>query len=66
MSGCGGEPAVTRNQASAEFFGKHDVGRIIDGQVVAEVPDPRQQNEVGIPGDSQVEQVLDCLIGAAG
>jgi len=64
MTRCGGEPGVTRNQASVQFFGEHNVCRIIGGQVVTELPDPGQQNEVGIANDSQVEQVLDCLIGA--
>jgi len=65
MTGCRREPGVTCNQSSSELFGKHDVCRIIRGQIVTELPNPGQQNEVGIPRDSQVEQVLDGLISAA-
>jgi hypothetical protein len=64
VTGCGREPAVTCNQSGCEFFGKRDVSRIVGGEIVTELPDPWQQDEVGIPRDSQVEQVLDCLIGA--
>ena len=64
VTGCRGEPGITRNQASAQFFGERDVCRIIRGQVVTELPNPGQQNEVGIPGHAQVEQVFDRLIGA--
>ncbi len=64
MTGCRREPAVTCNQSSPEFFCKHDVGRIIGGQIVTQLPNPGQQNEVGIASDSQVEQVLDSLIRA--
>ena len=66
VTGCRREPAVTCHQSSSEFFSKHDIGRIIRGQIVAEPPNPGQQKEVGIPGDSQVEQVLDGLISAVG
>jgi len=66
VTGCRREPAVARNQSSAECFGKHDVGCIICGQIVTQLPNPGQQNEVRIPSDSQVQQVLDCLIGAVG
>jgi len=43
------EPAVTRYQSSAEFFGKHNVCRIICGQIVTELPNPGQQYDVGVP-----------------
>ena len=62
VTGCRCEPTVARDQSSPEFFCKHDVGRIIRGQIVTEPPNPGQQNEVGIASDSQVEQVLDCLV----
>jgi hypothetical protein len=64
VAGCGGETAVTRNQARAQFFGERNVCRIVGGQVVTELPNPGQQNEVGIPSHAQVEQVFDRLIGA--
>lgn len=59
MAGRRRQSAVTRNQSRAEFFGKRDVGRIIRRQIVAELPNARQQNVVGIAGHTQVEQVLD-------
>ena len=31
---------------------------------MTELPNPGQQNEVGVPSDSQVKQVFDRLIGA--
>ena len=64
VTGCRREPAVACKQSSSELFGKHDVGRIIRGQIVTELPNAGQQNEVGIASDSQVEQVLDGLISA--
>src|SRR5260370_298261 len=66
VTGCRRESAVACNQSSSELFGKDDVCRIIRGQIVTEPPNPGQQNEVGIPSDSQVEQVLDGLISAVG
>lgn len=66
VAGYRGEAGITRQQSSAEVFGESDVGRIIRGQIVTELPNPGQQKEVGIASDSQVEQVFDCLIGAAG
>ncbi len=66
VTGSRREPAVTCKQSRSESFGKYDVGRIIRGQIVTELPNPGQQKEVGIPSNSQVEQVLDCLIGAVG
>jgi len=65
MAGCGSEPAVTRKQSSAEFFGKHDVGRIIGRQIMTELPSPGQQQEVGIASNPQVQEILDRLISAA-
>jgi hypothetical protein len=64
VAGCRREPAVARKQSSAKFFGKRDVGRIVGRQIMTELPNPGQQNEVGIPSHSQVEQILDRLIGA--
>jgi len=66
VTGCGCQAGVTREQSSAEFFGKRDIGRIIGREVVPELPDAGQQNEVGIADDAQVEQVLDSLIRALG
>jgi len=63
-AGYRGEAGITRKQSSAEVFGESDVGRIIRGQIVTELPNPGQQNEMGIASDSQVEQVLDCLLRA--
>ena len=64
MAGGRREPSVTRKQSSAEMFGERDVSRIIRRQIVTKLPNPGQQNKVGIPCDSQVEQVPDRLIGA--
>jgi hypothetical protein len=66
VTGCRREPTVTPNQSGSEFFGKCDESRIVGGEIVTELPNPRQQDEVGIPRDSQVEQVLDGLISSAG
>jgi hypothetical protein len=60
---CRREPPVPRKQLSAKFFGKGDVGRIISGQIVTELPNPRQQNVVRVAGHSQVEQILNNPIG---
>ena len=64
MAGCRSEAAVTRKQSSAEFFGKHDVGRIIGRQIVTELPYPGQQHEVRIASNPQVQEILDRLISA--
>ena len=64
MAGGRSKPAVTRKQSSAEFFGKHDVSHIIGRQVVAELPNPGQQQEVGIASNAQVQEILDRLIRA--
>ena len=64
VTGRGREPPVTRKESSAELFGERDVGCIICGQIVTELPNPGQQNEVGITSYAQVEQVVDRLISA--
>src|SRR5690349_5362689 len=58
----GREPAVTREERSAEFLGKHDVSSIIGRKIMAELPDAREQNDMGIPRDPQVQEVTDRLI----
>jgi hypothetical protein len=50
------------NERSAKFFGKHEVCCSIGGEVVPELPNPGPQHKVGIPGDPDVQQILDCLI----
>src|SRR5436305_12328877 len=64
MARSNSETSVTRNQWSAEFFSKYNVGRIISRKVVAQLPNPGQQHKMGIPCNLQVKQVLNCLIGA--
>ena len=64
MAGRRSEPAVARKQSGAEFFGTHDVGRIIGRQIMTQLPIPGQQQEVGIAGNAQIQEILDRLISA--
>ncbi len=65
MARSDGKPSVTGNQWRAEFFGKANIGRIISGKIVAKLPNPRQENEMGIPYKPEIQQVLNRLFGAA-
>ena len=64
MAGSSGEPCVACNQWNPELFGKADVGRVIGGKIVAELPNPGQQHEIGISRNPEVKQVPHGLIGA--
>jgi hypothetical protein len=66
MAWSGGKPFVTRDQGSWEAFGKSNIGRIIGGEILPELPNPWQQHEVGISYKPESEQVLYRLIGAIG
>lgn len=64
MAGSSGEPRVTGNQWSTEFFGKSNVARVIGRKIVAELPNPGQQHEMGIPCKPEGQQVLHGMVGA--
>jgi hypothetical protein len=55
MAGSSGEPSVARNQWSPELFGKPNVGRVIGGKIVPELPNPGQQHEMGIACKPEVQ-----------
>ena len=63
MAGSGGEAAIPSDERSAEFLGERNVGCIVGGQVVTELPDTWQKYEVWIPDDSKVGQVLNSDVG---
>ncbi len=62
MAGRRRQPAVSRDQSRAELLCKHDIGRIISGQILTELPNPRQQRRVGIASQPKVEQIIDGLV----
>ena len=46
-----GDPLVTRDQRSFQFFGKSHVGRIVSIQILSQLPDPIEEQDGGIPCD---------------
>ena len=58
MTGRRPEPAVASKQRSTELLRESDVGRIIGGKIVTELPHARQENEVRIADDSKVGQIF--------
>ncbi len=60
------EASVTRNQYSAELFGKHHISCIVCRKFVAESPNLRQQHEMGIASDPEVQQIVDRFIRTVG
>ena len=64
-SRCRGESSVTGNQRGADFFGEHNVSCIVSANGMTVLPDTRQEKEVRVSRDSQVEQVFDRMVGTA-
>src|SRR5579859_247172 len=55
MAKSSGEPPVARNQWSPELFGKPNVGGVIGGKIVAELPNSGQQHEMRVPCKPEIQ-----------
>jgi len=42
MAGIRSEPTIPSHKHGSEFFGQRDVGRIIGGEIVTQLPNPGQ------------------------
>ncbi len=52
-----GETFVAREQRSVEGFGKSHVDSIVRGEIVPQIPDPRQKEIVRISVDGKVREI---------
>jgi len=52
-------------KGGAQILRKHDISSVIGGEIVAELPNARQQNQMRIPCHPQVHEVADRLISAS-
>ena len=56
---------VPCHQRSPQLFGEHDIGRIVGRQVVTQFPDARQEDEMSIPIEAEIQQIAQGLVGTA-
>jgi len=47
-----------------KFLGKYDISRVVGRKVVPQLPNARQQNEMRISCDAQVDEIVESLISA--
>lgn len=59
---CSRQRGVPRYERDSESLGERHVGRIVDGEIVPELPDPLQQQRMWISLERQVAQVFDRAI----
>jgi len=57
------KPAIPCNQRSGELFRKRNVSGVVGRQVLTVLPDTGQENEVWIPHDPEVNQILNRDVG---
>ena len=57
VPGRGGEALVARQQRRVERFGKGDVDGIIGGEIVSQIPDPRQKEIMRVSAERKVGEV---------
>jgi hypothetical protein len=57
-SGSAGEPAVPGEQGGVHCFGEGNIGRVINGEVVAQFPAPGQQRAVRSTQDWQRREII--------
>ena len=67
LDGCGmarsrSESTIPGNQCSSEFFGKHNVGSIVGRKIVTQLPNSRQEHQMGIPSNTKIQQIADRLV----
>ncbi len=54
-----------RDQRGAKLFGERYVACVVGGEIVSATPNPGKKNEMRISSNPEVEQIANCLIGAA-
>jgi hypothetical protein len=58
MSGRGGELGIARQQRCVKGFCQSNIGRVVGGHIVAELPDSRQKQIRGVSGQRKVGEVF--------
>jgi len=64
MAGSGREAAVSREQRSIEPFSQSYIGGIISGEIVAQLPDTRQEERMWMVHYAEVQQIGKRLLGS--
>ena len=59
------ESRIGRDERGVESFRERDVGRVEDGQVLLESPDPCQQRQDWISRDRHLAEIVERLLAAA-
>jgi hypothetical protein len=61
MSGCGGELGIARQQRCVKGFCQGNIGRVVGGHIVAELPDSGQKQIMRVTGQRKVGEVFHGL-----
>ena len=56
---------VSRVTRERQFFGQHDVGRVIGRKVVTQLPNPGKEREVRISGQAEIQQIAHRFLSPA-
>lgn len=66
VADCRAQPTVPGNQRGFEALRQGDVDRIVSSEIVPKLPDSRQEYEMGIARNWQVDEINRTFFGAAG